>query len=252
LSINKTSRFIKKSIKILIDFLSLISLVFRLTLAFLFVYFLYNNGFNFNNFIAKFLILLFVIIIFITTNQIKFWKEKEDDVNYFVGIILIVFLFTNLVLEKFIGVEFYKQEQNYVAFSARKTNNTGTYTDYDKDVDRYGEKMIEVERDYYIDEIVKKNVVKKNTIDYEQTKKQLNNSNFYVGESNYIFWQTAVVDGYKYSESNNSFIKGWFYFLELCYKTIPTIIVCIILNFIIMVFTRFKFSLLRIFSNKSF
>tara|TARA_R110002051_G_scaffold261110_1_gene321019 strand:- start:2829 stop:3371 length:543 start_codon:yes stop_codon:yes gene_type:complete len=176
----------------------------------------------------------------------------KDYVGDFASItmpVLIIFLIANLFLNKGFGIEFFKQEQKYVAFSARKTNATGTYTDFDVDIDRYGEKKVEYERSYYIDKIIKKNIVNKNTTEYKNTKRLLNESNFYVGEREYKFWETAVVDGYDYTKTKNSFKLGWYYFLELCYATIPNVIYCIILHVIMILIILFRYYVLGLYTN---
>ncbi|MDO5978946.1 hypothetical protein [Flavivirga spongiicola] len=136
----------------------------------------------------------------------------------------------------------YRIEKEYVGLSARETNDEGPVT---VTVDGEQGGSYEFEASDYLDPIIKDFVVNKNSTDYEKIRSALEKNNEYVQEEKYEYWQTAVVDGFYSRKTTNSIEKGFYYFLELCHKTVPTLIFILILNFIVQIFTRFEYSLLR-------
>jgi hypothetical protein len=210
------------------------------------VFFLYNNGFNTDNFLAKLVVtLLLLFSIYVLEKILGFIEDRHEEVvNYSETTIAIfsIILIVYFILNKGFEIDFYNQEQKYSAFEVRKSNQTDTYIDYDIEIDRYGEKKVEYEQSYYIHSIEKKDVILNNTTKYENTKKRLSENNYFVGEKKYRFWQTAVIDGYNYTEKNNTITMSWYYFLGFCYDSIPFIIFIIFLELLIMfIYTVYDF-----------
>ena len=100
------------------------------------------------------------------------------------------------------------------------------------------------EDSYYLEPTIKNYVVNKYDDEYETNKNILKKTNIYVGEEKYKYWQAALLDGYKSKNNSYFFVNAFYYILELTDKTIPTLIIVLLINFIIQIISRFKYHLL--------
>ncbi len=226
--------------KIIKEWVNLIFITFGITLLFCYMFSILANGFDFSNFFAKFFVFIFIFIIITGIVRLTLW-DKEFRNGNLISMFLFGMFWVLFAANMFFGEAIYKTNKEYVGLSVRETNNE----DYVIATD-YGERgeVYEYKDYYYLDPTIKDYVINKNSPYYGEIKKTLRKNNEHVGEKKYIYWESAVVDGFSSKNSSNSFEMGFYYFLELCHKIIPTLFFVLILNFIFQIFFRFKYSLL--------